>query len=202
MTHVYTTEELITILDRERQACLTGQRLNLTVAVSGNPLIDRLVRPDGVQKFAAYCDFRAMIHAYQQEQGVSGIIWRELTLKGYTLRYPQIHDQLIALPSDLNLLKLARSSILHFWTQVTADMDCYLSLNNGKDFQAIAPQEIAGIVDRTEWASLTPYQGPDFLELILQLGWGQPDAADYKRGWPTAGSEQIHAVQAGRQPIC
>ncbi|WP_448563448.1 hypothetical protein [Trichothermofontia sp.] len=202
MTHVYTTEELIAILETERQACLTGQRLNLTVAVSGNPLIDRLVRPDGLQKFAAYCDFRAMIHAYQQEQGVSGIVWRELTLRGCTLRYPQIHDQLIALPSDLNLLRLARSSILHFWTEVTVGMDFYLSLNNGKDFRAIASEEINGIADRTEWASLIPYQGPDFLELILQLGWGQPDAADYKRGWPAAGSEQIHAVKAGSRPIC
>jgi len=202
MTQVYTTEELITILDTERQACLTGQRLNLTVAISGNPLIDRLVRPDGLQKFAAYCDFRAMIHAYQQEHNVSGLIWRELTLKGHTLRYPQIHEQLIALPSDLNLLKLARSSILRFWEEVTVGMDYYLSLNNGKDFRAIEPAAISGIVDRTEWAGLIPYQGTNFLELILQLGWGQPDAADFKRGWPTAGSEQIHAVQAGSQPIC
>lgn len=41
MSKIYSTEELIQILNQERQACLKGERLNLraTPAV-GNPVVD------------------------------------------------------------------------------------------------------------------------------------------------------------------
>jgi len=63
-------------------ACLLGQRLNLAAKVSGNPLIDKYLRSDGIQKFTAYQDFKAAVHRYQREHRVSGIVWRQLTLRG------------------------------------------------------------------------------------------------------------------------
>jgi len=201
MSEIYSTEELIKILADERRACMNGERLNLTASASGNPLIDRFLKPDGIQKFSAYRDFKAAIHRYQRQHNVSGIIWRQLTLKGQTLRYPAIDEHLVALYSDLEIIKTAKGSILAFWFSVTQDMDLYLSIKNGKDYRKIMPHDVGAIADTMEWVNLFSYQNPTFLEIILQLGWGQPEEATYRRGWPSSGSEFIHAVNPGQRPI-
>lgn len=201
MSKVYTTQELIEILAAERQACLKGDRLKLEVNVSGNPVIDQFIRTDGLQKFTAYQDFKAAIHNYQREFLVSGIVWREVTLKGKTLRYPEVDSQLIALSSDLNILKTAKKSILEFWDEVTAEMDLYLSVHHGKQYQKILKVDVERIAQRTEWANLCCFAKSYFLEIILQLGWGKPEEACYKRGFPASGSEFVHAVNPGNCPI-
>ncbi len=201
MSKVYTTEELIQILRSERQACLKGERLKLEVTVSGNPLIDQFIKADGLQKFTAYEDFKAAIHDYQREYQVSGIVWRKATVKGFTFRYPEVDTQLIALPNDLEILKNAKKSLLDFWHEVTDGMDLYLSFNNSKQYRQINKADVERIAQRTEWASLCVFENSNFLEIILQLGWGKPEEACYKRGRPHSGSEYIHAVNPGNRPI-
>jgi hypothetical protein len=201
MSKVYTTEELIQILRSERQACLKGERLKLEVTVSGNPLIDQFIKSDGLQKFTAYEDFKAAIHDYQKKYQVSGIVWRKVTIKSKTLRYPEVDTQLIALPCDLEMLKNAKNSLCNFWNEVTDEMDLYLSINNNKQYQQIIKTDVERIAQRTEWASLCVFENSNFLEIILQLGWGKPEEASYKRGRPHSGSEYIHAVNPGNRPI-
>lgn len=202
MSQVYTTQELIQILDNERQACLQGQRLNLAVKASGNAVIDKYLKTEGLQKFTAYQDFKAAVHRYQREHKVSGIVWRQLTIKGKTLSYPEVDAQLIALPSDIEVLKEFKTSIISFWQEVTHGMDIYLSCNHGKGYQQIESVDINRIIQRTEWASLWKSENSNFLEIVMQLGWGQPQEAAYRRGWPDSGSEYIHAVNPGNRPIC
>ncbi|MEH2233663.1 MAG: hypothetical protein V7K71_29165 [Nostoc sp.] len=201
MSKVYTTQELIQILAAERQACLKGKRLKLEIKVSGNPVIDQFIRTDGLQQFTAYQDFKTAIHEYQKENRVSGIIWREVTVKGKSLHYPEIDTELIALNGDLEILKAAKNSIVEFWYEVTIGMDLYLSFNNSKQHQQIVTSDVERIVQRTEWASLCKWENSNFLEMILQLGWGKPEEAYYKRGRPRSGSEYIHAVNPGNRPI-
>jgi hypothetical protein len=201
MPKVYTTQELIQILADERQACLKGERLKLEVTASGNPVLDQFITSEGLQKFTAYQDFKASIHEYQRENEVSGIVWKDLTVKGKTLHYPEVDAQLIALNSDLEILKTAKNSILEFWNAVTAEMELYLSVSNGKLHEKINILDVDRIIQRTEWASLLKWENSKFLEVILQLGWGQPEEAAYKRGRPHSGSEFIHAVNPGNYPI-
>ncbi|MBG1245002.1 hypothetical protein ACEYW6_21520 [Nostoc sp. UIC 10607] len=201
MSKVYTTQELIQILAAERQACLKGKRLKLEIPVSGNPVIDQFLKTDGLQQFTAYQDFKTAIHDYQRENQVSGIIWREVTVKGKNLNYPEVDSELIALPSDLEILKTAKNSIVEFWYEVSIGMDLYLSFNNSKQYQQIATSDVERIVQRTEWAGLCKWENSSFLEMILQLGWGKPEEAYYKRGRPRSGSEYIHAVNPGNRPI-
>ena len=202
MSKIYTTEELIQILNQERQACLKGERLNLraTPAV-GNPVVDCFLKPEGIQKFTAYQNFKATIHQYQQEHQVSGIVWREIIVRGKTLQFPFVNEQLIALPYDLEQLKAAKIKLLAFWDDVTAGMDLYLSLNSGKDYRQICVEEVDAIIQRTEWACIWKWEKSSFLEMLLQLGWGQPSESGDRRGWPQSGSENIHAVKPGQHPI-
>jgi hypothetical protein len=201
MTKVYTTKELIQILASERQACLKGERLKLDVTVSGSPVLDQFIQAEGLQKFTAYQDFKAAIHQYQSENNVSGIIWREVSVKGQNLSYPEVDAQLAALVSDIEILKAAKNEILEFWEKVIVGMDLYLSINHGKLHQQIEIEDYFRITKRTEWAGLLVYEKSNFLEIVLQLGWGKPEEACYKRGFPASGSEYIHAVNPGQQPI-
>ena len=198
----YTTQELIQILANERQACLQGRRLNLAVKASGNFVIDKYLKIEGLQKFTAYQDFKAAVHRYQRENNVSGIVWRQLTVKGKTLSYPEVDAQLIAVQSDIELLKNFKARIIAFWDEIAVGMDIYLSLNHGKDYRQIKPVDVDRIIYRAQWASLWKSENSNFLEIILQLGWGQPQEAAYRRGWPDSGSEYIHAVNPGNRPIC
>ncbi|MEB3216119.1 MAG: hypothetical protein VKN72_07775 [Nostocales cyanobacterium 94392] len=201
MLQVYTTEELIQILTDERQACLTGKRLKLEVKISGNPVIDQFIQTEGLQKFTAYQDFKAAIHEYQKEHQVSGIVWQQICIKGETLHYPEVDGQLIALQNDLKIIASAKNSILEFWYKVTVGMEFYLSVSNGKQYQKINLEDIKRIEQRTQWASLCKWEKSNFLEIILQLGWGKPEEACYKRGFPASGSEFIHGVNPGQKPI-
>jgi hypothetical protein len=216
---IYTTQDLIQILQRERTACMQGDRLTLA-ATGTDPVLGRLVGTEGLQRFTAYSDFRGTIHKYQVQQEVSGLVWQQLTLPSacdpdrvadpdfleiasleITLHYPQIHDQLIALPSDLAVLRQALGEMLAFWQQGTQGMDLFLGLNGGKRHQPITRPELAPMLERAEWASLYKQGRSDHLEVILQLGWGQPGMAQGRRGWPHSGSDWIYAVQPGRQPL-
>jgi hypothetical protein len=202
MPEIYSTEELIQILSRERQACMNGQRLNLAAMPSGiNPLLDRFVNSDGIQRFTAYRDFRTAIHQYQIEHQVSGIVWSSMTVDGKTCVYPKIHEHLISLPSDLAVLRAEKMSIVQFWQTITTGLDLYLSMNSGKLHQLVGQQDVDRILQRSEWAVLSQQGKAETLELILQLGWGKPEGAVYRRGFPESGSEYIHAVQPGYVPI-
>ncbi len=199
MTQVYSTAELIEILAQERQACMRGERLQLQTQLSGNPLIDRFLAAEGVQKFTAYEEFRRTVHHYQQDYGVSGIVWEAIAVHGETLHYPTIHDQLIALPQDLEQLQAAKPRILQFWHQVTVAMDIFIADN--RQYQPLPREEVIRIAQRTEWALIWKWENATFLQVLLQLGWGQPPEASYQRSLPHSGSRSIHAVNPGMRPI-
>lgn len=202
MSKVYSTEDLIKILADERQACISGKRLNLKASPTGfSPFIDMFLKTDGIQKFTAYNDFRAAVHRYQIEHGISGIVWQTLTIKGKSLSFPKVDDQLVGLPGDLATLQAAKDAVISFWHEVSSGMDLYLSLIGGKFYQPITSADVDRIEQRTEWASLCKLGKDDTLELILQLGWGKPDQATYRRGFPESGSEWVHAVNLGKKPI-
>lgn len=197
----YTTEALIEILAKEQAACIRGDRLNLAAQASGHPSLDRLIDPTGIQKFTAYQNFRAAVHRYQIEQNVSGVVWRNLTLGQESLRFPTVHEQLLALPADLRLLRSHRGDVLEFWRRTSQDLCAYLSLGQGRAYREVTAADQARLCDRAEWAIVSKLDRADGLELILQLGWGNPTEARDRSGWPASGSEWLHAVPRGCEPI-
>ena len=199
MSNAYSTQNLIQILAREREACMRGERLHLNAQLSGNPLIDKFVAVEGVQNFTAYKEFQSTIHRYQREYGVSGLIWQTITVRGQTLHYPAIHDQLIAVSADLEQLEQAKPQVLDFWNKVTLGMDVFIS--DSRDYRLVTRDDVTEIASRTQWATICKWENAAFLEVLLQLGWGQPTEASYQRSLPHSGSRSIHAVNPGDRPI-
>lgn len=198
----YSTEDLIEILATEREACLRGDRLNLNASpFIGNAAVDRWLDPSPMQKFAAFQDFCKQVHNYQRDRDVSGIVWCELTAGGRSLQFPRIHDRLVALDRDLPVLHDAKLSVLNFWLEVTEGMDLYLGLNGGKTYESLERQAVTAIERRAEWADMWMSEGQRFLQIVLQLGWGAPSEAAYRRGSLRSGCEYLYAVCPGQLPI-
>jgi hypothetical protein len=198
----YTTRDLLAILAAEKQACISGKRLNLKATVPGiNPLIDQFLNLEGVQKFSAYQDFRAAVHRYQLEKQVSGILWKQISYQSQTLTYPHIDEELIALPRDLVVLAEAKASIYDFWQRITRGMSLYQAVQRGGDTPPIRSAELERLLKRAHWANIEIHTYPDFVQIILQLGWGQPHEARYLHSWPEAGSEFIYALPRGYRPM-
>lgn len=201
MSQVYTTEDLLNILAAEYQACLKGQRLNLAATTTEvNPVVAPFVNTEAVQKFTAYRDFRDTIHRYQIEHQVSGIVWRQLTVKGQTIEYPEVAEQLLALPQDLDTLRQAKANILQFWQVAIAGMDLYFASNHGREHRPLAASELVPLATNRTWLSLSKHERNDFLQLVLLLG--TPDS--HRAGapsWLDRGSEFVCAVNPGQTPI-
>jgi hypothetical protein len=201
MDQRYGTQELIEILAAERQACLRGERLNLATG-SGHPVIDVFLQTDGSQSYSAFQDFKAAVHAYQLEQGVSGLQWQTVRFGSDALTYPLIHPQLWAIEADRLILGQFRDRVVSFWSYVSQGLVRYQSVSRGRDFLPIEADAIELLQRRSEWATLAIWQREDFLEVVLQLGWGQPtEVADW-RNQPNSGCEYLHGVKPGQRPVC
>jgi hypothetical protein len=201
MDEVYTTQELIDILWQERLACVKGERLNLAVGYSGHQVIDRFVDPQAIQKFTAYQDFKATIHRYQQQHQVSGILWHNLTIDSQTLHYPAVHENLIALQGDIQVLQQAKTAVVEFWHRATQGMDFYLSVCHGKDYQQISPFSMVEMVNHSQWATIWKWENVHFKEIILQLGLSAIELVDRPPENLHLATEDIHAVNPGSKPI-
>jgi hypothetical protein len=160
-----------------------------------------------VQKFSAYQDFRAAIHQYQREHQVSGIVWKQITCQlnnqSETLTYPEVDEELIALPTDLIRLNEAKPSIYEFWQQITNPMTLYHAPSGRQDYRVIAKEDVATHYDRAEWLSLEANLDANLkgMQVNLQLGWGQPREARYPHNRPEAGCEFIYALPPGYRPM-
>jgi hypothetical protein len=201
MEQQYGTQELIEILAAERQACLRGERLSLS-AGSGHPVIDGFLQTDGSQSYSAFQDFKAAVHQYQIKHQVSGLQWQTVSFKGESLTYPVIHPQLWAIDRDFTCLGDARDRVVSFWRYVSSGLIPYQSVSRGRDFLLVDGDAIEAIQGRSDWATLAIWQREDFLEVVLQLGWGQPtEVADWRNG-PDSGCDYIHGVRPGQRPVC
>lgn len=191
----YTTDELIKILDRELQENWKGKRVVLSSAERINdPVVAKALNMDRVSKVFAYRDFRGQIHEYQQQHGVSGIVWRSCTFNQESITYPEIHNQLVPILGDKEILISARANILDFWRSVTRHMNFWLVNNyqnrQGNHHQPISADYLNKLINQTEWAEIDAAR----TELYLGLCWGNPQESQYQWAKPKSGCDRIIAT--------
>ena len=191
----YTTDELIEILDCELKENWKGNRVVLSSKKRINdPVVAKALNMDRVNKVFAYRDFRSQIHEYQQRHEVSGVIWRTCTFAEQSITYPEIHNQLIPIEGDKEVLISARSKILDFWHQVTSRMNFWLvnqrSDRFGNHHQLISSDYLHKLIAQTEWAEIDAAR----TEIYLGLCWGEPQEHQYQWAKPKSGCDRIIAT--------
>jgi hypothetical protein len=184
----YTTQELIQILDQELRANWKGERIVLSSAERlDNPVIAMAIDLKKVSKVFAYQDFRSEIHQYQQQQQVSGVVWRKTTYQGKSVSFPEIHHHLIAIEGDKEILQEAKESVLNFWWEMTEGMKFWQAIDRTSP---IAPEYMRQLTREAQWAEIDP--GRD--ELYLGLCWGDPKEYQYQWAKPSSGCHRIIAA--------
>lgn len=181
----YTTKELIEILDRELKANWKGERILLSSADRLDiPVISQALNMEKVSKVFAYRDFRSQIHQYQEQYQISGVIWRESTFNGQSVRFPEIHNQLIPISGDKAILMSAKASVIDFWRKVTQNMNFWIA---GNKHQKITSESLEVLIQETEWAEIDAGRN----EVYLGLCWGNPQEFRYQWAKPTSGCHRI-----------
>ncbi|MCC0177848.1 hypothetical protein I4641_12760 [Waterburya agarophytonicola K14] len=191
----YSTNELIQILDLELKENWKGKRVVLSSAQRINdPVVEKALDMNQVNKVFAYRDFRSKIHEYQRDCGVSGIIWRTCTFGKQSITYPEIHNQLVPVSGDKEILVGARTEILDFWYQVTKDLKFWLVNNNFVNHQShhqpISFNYLQKLIQQTEWAEIDAAR----TEIYLGLCWGIPQDHQYQWAKPKSGCDRIIAT--------
>ncbi|OKH15224.1 hypothetical protein [[Limnothrix rosea] IAM M-220] len=185
----YSTQDLIRILDQELKAAWRGDRLLLSSEDRvGVPIVSMALDLEQAGKVFACKDFTQQIHKYQLEQGVSGIIWRELIVGEHHLRLPEIHQQLIAIESDKIILQNAKAEVLQFWWQITSGLK-FWELKNHETYP-LTIDKIHLAAQLAEWAEIDI--GRD--EVYLALCWGNPKECHYRWAHPDSGCDRIIAA--------
>ena len=202
----YTTQELIAILDRELKANWKGKRVVLSSAERiKDPVVIKLLDMNRVSKVFAYQDFRTQVHQYQKKHRVSGIIWRNCRFNDYEVCYPEIHNQLIPLEEDKEILVAAKQSVINFWQQITPGRKFWLASPPGKEkinrqtkplkqsnqtpHQQISPEYVNKLIRQAEWAEIDTTR----TEVYLGLCWGDPSEYRYQWAKPKSGCDRIIA---------
>lgn len=184
----YTTQQLIEILEQELRATWKGERIVLSSAERiANPVIAKALDLQKVSKVFAYQDFRHQVHQYQREHQISGIIWRECTFAGQSIRFPELHNQLIVVPGDKEMLITAKESVLNFWREVTRTMNFWIVAHRRRQ---ISLESVEELIQQAEWAELDAAQA----ELYLGLCWGNPQEYQYQWAKPESGCHRIIAA--------
>lgn len=184
----YTTEQLLAFLDQELRASWKGERVVLSSAERlDNPVIAKALGANQLSKVFAIQDFRAQIHEYQRQHGVSGLVWSTCHFRGQSLHVPELHPQLIAIPDDKLTLTAAKPAILQFWQAASSDLHLWLA---GRPPQPITPDDVETLIAESEWAELSAAR----TELYLTLCWGDPKDCHYDWARPTSGCHRLIAA--------
>jgi hypothetical protein len=183
----YTTEDLINILDGELRANWYGERVLLSPEKRlKDPVLAMALGQGQLSKVYAYREFRDQIHRYQLDHNISGLVWRECTFQGKTLRFRELHNQLIAIPADKEQLIAAKTAVLQFWHEATTGMQFWLARNHP---EALTAAQVTALAQNAEWAEVEATRH----ELYLGLCWGNPTECRYQWAYPESGRDRIVA---------
>ncbi|MDA0673718.1 MAG: hypothetical protein O3C67_08460 [Cyanobacteria bacterium] len=189
----YTTEELLEILDRELRAAWRGERVVLSSAERlNNSVVAKALGAEKLSKVFAVQDFRAQIHQYQQDHQVSGLVWHTCRFGGRSLRFPELHPQLIAIPADKVTLVAAKSAVIDFWRRSIDGLRLWTAGPVAAVPAPISAEAVEHLITTVEWAEIDATR----TELYLTLCWGDPKECHYDWARPASGCERIIAAIA------
>jgi len=176
MEAIKSTEELAVFLwaECERSVKIQSECSPLKGPGPENPEWEKILDfnyENSLKALEGYWDIREQVHQYQMKYGVSGVIWKEWIYQGKTIRCPQLHDQMIAIPGDKEVLLVSSEAVFMWWTEVTQGLELWKSLNDGDELATLS--ELMEIKKRSEW--IETYISTSFgqWEVYVLFHWGE-----------------------------
>jgi hypothetical protein len=189
----YTTQELLDILDRELRAAWRGERVVLSSSDRlNNSVVAKALGAEKLSKVFAVQDFREQIHQYQREHQVSGLVWHTCRFGGRSLKFPELHPQLTAIPADKATLIAAKPAVIEFWRSSLAGLRLWAVQRPPASPQPLSQAAVEATIATAEWAEIDATR----TELYLSLCWGDPKECHYDWARPASGCDRIIAAIA------
>jgi len=180
---IYTAKELTEVLEKERIACIKGERTfpmpdNAEEIVKQYPM-GKILGAQSMFEIGVYHEFRGQVQKYQLENNISGLEIKEYIIGQKTYKFPVPVDQLRLTKDDYQVLRLAKESIVESFLE-WCDDSTYLSFNddiNGWELTVETTKEYVRYFSSCcDWAEITKENA---LELTLQIGYGDYHDAPY-----------------------
>jgi hypothetical protein len=152
-------------------------------------VVAKAIGAEKLSKVFAVQDFRDQIHQYQREHNVSGLVWHTCNFGGRSHRSPELHPQLIPIPSDKAILMAAKGDVIEFWRSSIAGLRLWRS---GTPPLPLELTTVERWIAEAEWAEIDGTRS----ELYLCLCWGNPKVCHYDWAKPESGCERIIAAIA------
>lgn len=129
----YTTEQLISYLEEYESKCMDYQKQliqqrdkQLGKHQRRNEEVFDYFGKQTVKTTESYWEVREQVQQYQRDYNVSGVAWEEVFYRGMSIRVPRVHDQLICMPGDKNVL-IAATPAQNLLKFVRPSNEAYLS---------------------------------------------------------------------------
>lgn len=177
---MYNTEQLISILDtavnRSVEIQCACSPLSAPEAETADwEIIHKFNAKNAAAALEGYWQLREQIHNYQHEHQISGLIAEERTYQGKTIKAFSVHEQLISILGDKEVLRKQTPKVIEWWVEVTQGMELWHSPTfNREDDYRVSLEEILPLAPLVEWAEISVSNGLR-TEIDLKLCWGEPD---------------------------
>gem|GEM_PF-3765863 len=140
----------------------TGKAIEqMTLEDENAPPLAKFIAGMGGEKVYSilrYWEFRDAVNRYQVANGISAVRWSEVTWKGETIRFPEICNQLTALPGDIEICARHKDEVVAKFLEFCDrwHLPIYLDSSDeegevGRDSSA---REIREIQERYRWGDL------------------------------------------------
>jgi hypothetical protein len=176
----YTTEELLDFLDKELRAAWRGERMVLSSGQRLNPVVAKAIGTEKLSKVFAAQDFRDQIHQYQRDHNVSGLVSHTCRFQGRSHQFPELHPQLVPIPSDKRLLIEAKAGVIEFWRSSIVGLRLWRS---GAPPLPLELNTIERWIAEAEWAEIDATRAELYLRLVL----GRSQSVSLRLGPPRLG---------------
>lgn len=209
LVKIFTTEELILILESQRNQVMNGIKLidelerdqGLTIPKQQIEDFYRFLSEMKSQGVDKVWDTRERIWEYQKLHNISGIAYKSVTVGENSYTLPFAHDQLIMVDGDAKILKNAIPTTKEAFEQyIKCNPLAYIYLEyhdkwgSTHDIQTTAEAILRQIDYYSEWCDLGWVELHFYNEHEgrISIGWGNPIDAIYKKHDKKDGSERIN----------
>ena len=167
---VYTTEKLTEILVDEFERCSS--------IISDKPQNQRTtfdIEQDAIA-CKAYQEIMRQIWHYQLQHQISGLVWCEYEYVGYAVAFPKVHENLVALEGDIDVLRAYKQHVIQWWLNVVGGRRIWRDYSEGQRVLSDV-RHVLRVAQHVDWAIPVIEDFP-VPRITVHLEWGVPEDVD------------------------
>ncbi len=132
----------------------------------------------------------------QVMQQISGLFWMDIMFDGAFIRIPYIHEDLICLPTDMEILRAHKPKIFAWVRQFCPKFQIWMDDKSG-NFREMTIEELESLQEECDWLSVSSENDSieTCLRLFLDLCWVTPGDEYKVNAFPEDGTALVQITK-------